>query len=331
MSTKPADQDLHRRLQHWVADGLLEAEQAGRIEQAEGERARSRVEDRRLPPGRAALIVEALGYLGGALTILAGFLAVNLLWPGIPLGAQLAFAATATVALGIAGAAIRVGDEPAFGRLRSVLWMMSTACLAAFLGLLGDQVWHLRPITTVALAAATTTAYAAVLWWRSRGWLQHLVTFAAAATAVGTLIARLATDATSWAPGLAIWLLSTAWGLAVYRVGLRPPRAGYLATVVGALFGAQMTMAVAAGHVLALSTVAGLLIGGVLLRRFGLLAAGAVGVVAIVPQTAVRYLPQSMGAPLALLAVGLVLVTVALWLARRWRRPNEGGPTPVAR
>jgi hypothetical protein len=81
-----------------------------------------------------------------------------------------------------------------------------------------------------------------------------------------------------------------------------------------------MTMATAAGQVLALGTVAGLMVGGVLLRRVWLLVAGSVGSIVFVPQTAVRYLPHSMGVPLSMLAVGLVLVATALLLARRWRR-----------
>ncbi len=321
MSTNAADQNLHERLQRWVAGGLLDAAQADPIEQAEAEWARARMRDRRPLPGRGALIVEALGYLGGALTILAGFIAVNLLWPDIPLGAQLAFAGSGAAALLAAGVAIRVGDEPAFRRLRSVLWLMSTGCLSAFAGLVAAQVWHLSPLTTVMVTAVTTTAYAATLWWWSRGSLQHLVTFAAAATAVGTIVARSAADATHWAPGVGIWLLSVAWAFAVYRAALPPRRVGYVTAAAGALVGAQLTMPVAAGHALALGTVAGLLIGGILLRRVWLLVAGALGVIVFVPETAVRYLPQSMGVPLAMLTVGLMLLAAALWLARRWRRP----------
>ena len=318
MSTKITDQDLHSRLQHWVADGLLDAEQATRIEQSEATRSSGRAGAR--PPGRGALIVEALGYLGGALTILAGFIAVNLLWPDIPLEAQLAFAATAAVALGVVGVVIRAGAEPAFRRLRSVLWLMSTACLTALAGLLGDQVWHLRALTTVVFAAAITTAYASALWWWSRTSVQHLATFVAAATAAGTVVGRLAEGETAWAPGLAVWLFSAAWAYTVYRARVSTHRAGYVAAVVGVTMGAQMTMATAAGQVLALGTVAGLMVGGVLLRRVWLLVAGSIGSIVFVPQTAVRYLPHSMGVPLSMLAGGLVLVATALLLARRWRR-----------
>jgi hypothetical protein len=62
---------------------------------------------------------------------------------------------------------------------------------------------------------------------------------------------------------------------------------------------------------------------GVALRRVWLLVLGALGVIQVVPVTAVRYLPPSVGAPLALLTVGLVLIGAALWLARWWKRPGS--------
>jgi hypothetical protein len=43
------------------------------------------------------------------------------------------------------------------------------------------------------------------------------------------------------------------------------------------------------------------------------------GVVQIVPQTAIRYLPASAAAPLAVFVVGVLLVGIALWLARSSR------------
>ena len=66
-------------------------------------------------PRRAPLVVEALGYLGGVIAIVAGVVAVDQLWPGIPTGAELAFAAAGTVALGAVAALMRTDGEPALG------------------------------------------------------------------------------------------------------------------------------------------------------------------------------------------------------------------------
>jgi hypothetical protein len=67
----------------------------------------------------------------------------------------------------------------------------------------------------------------------------------------------------------------------------------------------------------------GLLVVGVALRRLWLVALGAVGVILVVPETAARYLPHSIARPLAIFAAGLVLVGVALWLAKTRRAPKS--------
>jgi hypothetical protein len=130
-----------------------------------------------------------------------------------------------------------------------------------------------------------------------------------------------------WWIGTAIWGLSALWIVLAYRGLLRPRDIGILGPAVGLLVSAQMTMEVAAGHVLALATVAGLLAAGVAGRRLPLLALGAVGVAIVVPQTAARYLPASAAAPLAVFVVGVMLLGVALWLARSQRIRRRNAPT----
>ena len=340
MSDPLSRPDLDDMLKRWVAEGWLTAGQAGRIRAGEAARAAggdggaaavhapasagvpAGAPDPAAVPRRGPLIAEALGYVGGVLAVVAGFIAVSDLWPGITSGAQLAIAAAGTIALGAAGALVRVGDSPALRRLRSVLWLLSTVCLAAFMGVLAGQIWDFSPVDTTLVATAVATPYAVLLWWRTRAPLQHLAMFAGAAAVVGTGIASVAPGLDAWLPGLGVWALSAAWGAAAHRGYLAPRNAGYLAAGIGLLTGAQMTMNVAAGHVLALATVAGLFAAGVAVRRVWLLLLGALGVVVFVPQTAARYLPQSVAAPLAVFTVGLVLLGVALWLARARRTPR---------
>jgi hypothetical protein len=322
--------DLLRR---WVAEGLIDAEQADRIEAAEASRRSPAgslhgVGPQRGPGSRRGLVVEALGYLGGALAIVAGFIAVRQMWPDIPTGAELALAAGGAVALFGAGAVIRTDGDPPLGRLRSVLWLMSTASLAAFTGVLAAQVWDFGGFGTALAVTAASTAGATALWWRTRAPLQHLAMFASAALLVGTGIAQAGPAVRGWAPGLGVWGLSALWTVAAYRRYLAPRQVGYLAAVIGLLVGAQMTMATGAGHVLALATVAGILTAGVALRQVVLLALGAIGVIILVPQTAVRYLPKNVGAPLAVFLCGLILLGVALWLAKTRRRPARPRRAP---
>jgi len=267
---------------------------------------------------RAALLAEVIGYAGGALVIVAGTYLAGELWRNIPAGAALALAAVASVALGAAGAALRTPGSPPARRLRSVLWLLSTASLAAFMGILGNQVWQLSPAGTTMAAAAAAGVYGAAQWWRTRAVLQHLAVFASAAVLVGTAVAQLGLG--NWALGLGIWTLSALWGGAVSRGYLLPRGAGFFAAGFGLLVGIQFAMDVPAGHLLALATVAGLLAGGVLLREVWLAGLGAVGVLLVVPQTAERYLPESAAAPLAVFVAGVVLVGSAVWLAKRRAR-----------
>lgn len=314
--------DLDELLERWVAAGWIEAGQAAQIRAGEAARADAAAPGRARASRRAPLAVEALGYLGGLLAIVAGIVAVDQLWPGITTGAELAFAAAGTVALGAVAAVMRTGGEPAFARLRSVLWLLSTVCLVAFMGVLAAQIWGLSPDSATLVAAGVATPYAVLLWWRTRAPLQHLAMFAGAATVAGVGVASAAPGLGAWGPGLAVWLLSAGWGVAAHLGYLAPRNTGYLAAGIGLLTGAQLTMQEAAGHVLAVATVAALLAAGVVLRRVWVLALGALGVLLVVPQTASRYLPKSVAAPLAVFCLGLALVGVALWLARARKTPR---------
>jgi hypothetical protein len=362
MTESAPSSGLGEQLARWVAGGLIDAGQSARIEAAESARAagpcvsaagegtpagaapqpvaapparRGRPAAAVQPPatapaagsasGRRAspLVVEAFGYLGGALAVAAGVVAVRQVWPDSPLAAQLALTAATAAALGAGGALIPAGGDAAFVRLRSALWVMSTACLGAFTGVLVAGVWDLDVTSAVTLAAGVATGYAVVLWLRTRAAVQQLALFAAATVTAGAGIARADPALRAWGPGLGVWALSALWAVAAHRRYLGPPNPGYAAAGIGLLAGTQMATPIAAGHVLAIATVAALLTAGVLLRRAWLLAIGAIGVIQVVPQTAVRYLSRPAAAPLAVFAAGLVLLTVALWLSRRRKTPES--------
>ncbi len=199
MQDRPSSSDLHKQLDRWVAAGLIDAGQAERIEAAEAQRAGTTGPQRAgttgpqragaaegrsgagtepvRAEGRVPLIAEAVGYAGGVLAVVASFVSVSMLWPDIPVSAQLAFAAVTAAVLGAAAFVMRIGDEPALARLRSVLWFLSTASVATFIGLLADQVWHLSAISSVLVTAVVTDVYAVLAWWRTRASLQHLTAF----------------------------------------------------------------------------------------------------------------------------------------------------------
>jgi hypothetical protein len=145
--------------------------------------------------------------------------------------------------------------------------------------------------------------------------LQHAALFDGALALTGAGLVWIDRDVSAWAIGLALWVVSALWGLAAYRGYLAPQVAGLSVACVGLLIGALITTGTAAGHALAVATVVGLLAVGAALRRILLLGFGAAGALVVLPLTADRYLPGSVTAALVVVAVGLALVGVALWLS----------------
>lgn len=268
-------------------------------------------------PGRTPLIIEALGYVGGALSIVAGLIVADRVWPGVPVGVRALLTGLAMALLLLAGAVLHIGGDPAFRRLRSVLWAMSAAAAGALTYILAAQAGSVDPQGATTLAAAVAAGYGAELWRRCPSAVLHVAVFAGAAVTVGCGIARVDGSDRSWAYGLGVWLLSVAWAAGTWFGVFHPRTAGYVAAAAGTLFGALLTTETDAGRMLADLTAVALIAGGVLTRRAWLLGFGVAGLLLFIPQTVTHYLPQSVAGPAALLAVGLALVAVALWLARR--------------
>lgn len=310
---------LRDQLDRWTAAGIIDAGQAARMESAEQARAGAggpAAQGRRASP----LVVEVLGYLGAAIAISAGLVAVRQLWPRTPSTAMLWFTAVAAVVLIVIGAVLRAGGQPAYARLRSVLWMLATVAGTGYAAIAANEVLHLGEHGLLLTSAAAWAGLAIPLWWFGKSALQHVVMF-------GGLVALLAAGLYQVAPGLtvtwygtAIWVLSALWGLAAYRRCFAPPAAGLAVASGGVLAGATMTMSNPAGQALALLTVAGLLAIGVVTHRVLFLAFGAAGTLWVVPETANRYLPGTVAAPLATALAGLVLLAITLWLARTRKR-----------
>jgi Predicted membrane protein (DUF2157) len=317
MSDSAGSMLLREQLDRWTAAGLIDADQAGRIEAAEVARLQAQAEPRRRMP----LVAEVLGYLGAVLAATAIAVALRQVWTHVPPAAWLALAAVLAVGFLIAGALIRPGNEPAFGRLRSVLWLLATAGAAGFTAVLMTKFLHLADSSVAVLVAAAWLICAIPLWWVTRSAIQQVAAFGGAIALIETGLDKFDPHAGTLSYGLALWVLAAAWGVATARGMLLPRITGLVISGVGALSGALFAMSSdnAAGQVLGLLTVAGLLTAGVVARRVLLIGIGAAGTLYVIPAVASRYLPGSLAAPLAVAVVGLVLFAVAMWLTRQRR------------
>jgi hypothetical protein len=207
-------------LDRWRSAGLLTDEQVAAI--LAHERARSpfpppqlvateppAAERRQLPD-----VTEALGYLGGVLAIVGMSLLVGRYWSDIPIAGRLGLSGGLAAAMFGIGLMVPEDREPALGRMRWFLWLVSSAASAVFGGVLAWELVGDDDLRVPLAAAAAVVLHDAFLWWHRERPLQQVAFLVAAAVALGTGIAFVASGG---AGGLAVW----AFGGAGVVVGLR--------------------------------------------------------------------------------------------------------------
>ncbi len=315
---------LSEQLSRWVEAGLITEDQAGRIRLHEQER--TKPDERRTP-----LIVEALGYIGGALAVIAVIILAQEFWADLELWGKLALLGMVSLGLLIAGWVLRDSELEAVRRLAGFLWLFAAVGTAFTVGILSADGFDAEPETATLVASLAAGLLAIVLWRIRTESLQQLAVFAAAVaagvSAVGTF---------SWPEelfGLVVWGAGTAWLFLTWGTVIRPEMTGYALGAAASLIGMQILTGVAGGGWPALLgvVVAGALIAAsVALRQIALLGIGAVGVFVFVPQVVFEYFGDSLGAPVALLISGAVLIAGAVALSKLMGEIREdiAEPTP---
>ncbi|MCO1660374.1 hypothetical protein [Pseudonocardia humida] len=361
--------DVAVLLRRWVDGGLITAEQAERIRAAEGLDGTDGATDTdgiddthdthdthgadgigeptappRSDPGpqpqRGSLVAEGLGYVGGALVLVAAVVISGTFWdvlgPAGRLGLVLV-AAALLLGVGAAAPAGRPGSatgsdtggaDDSGRRLRAVSWLLGEVAAAGALGLLAGEVIGLPDGWTPLVAAGGAAALAALLWARSATPAQH-AGFVVAAVITAGCAAALLPDGDEHAVGIAVWGAGVVWLLlgwgAVVGDRVSADVCGGAAAGVGAL----LTVDTTAGSALAVLTAAVLVVAGVLARDLVLLGVGSVVTLVTVPLVMGRWFPDVLSAALALLVAGALLVLVGLRTARR-RTGRPGGPSGPA-
>ena len=317
-------EDLGRRVERWVAAGVIGRDQGEAILALEGTAAGAPEAAGR----RRAVVVEVLGYLGGGLALVAGFVLGAESWAELGYWGRVAVLGTVTAVLLAAGWRLRGEDGRALPRLAGVLWLGAVAAFAGLLAvLLGGRSDDAVDDPTLAVAGG--------LYLVERRVLQQVALFGAA---LATMLAAAGDLEVSWAgfEGATVAVLGAGW-LELGRRGLVVPRRtsealGALAMVSGceALAtvgrGSEGFGVGGWGLWLGLAVAVVLLVAGSAWRRTVLLGIGAAAMVVVfLFQAAGRYW-HDLGAPLAILLVGLALVAVAVVLARL--RPARGDRVP---
>jgi len=306
---------LRDLLDRAVAAGILSTDQAAAVAALGGDG------DRRPTAGtrRGAVLAEVLGYVGGALAVVAALFLGAELWDELgPWPRVLLLAAVAVACL--AGGAALGGREGAPGRLGGFLWAAAVVAVAGTAGVAADGLVDVRPGTAALVAAVAALILATVLWWRRPAVLQHVATFLAAAATLLTALDRIGDGSFDWG-GPLLWGFGLAWLGASARSVWPPAEPGWVlgaaAVVVGPLFaqsGRSGWLVVGALGAAALVVV------GVRTRRPWVAAVGIGGVFVSVPLAVAELFDARLGPLVGILAVGLALVAAAVVLTRRAAR-----------
>ena len=308
--------DILRHLNQWLENGLITPETAAVIR--EFERAGGEAGPRKITP-----IVQALLYMGTALTLAALGTIYWRLYGDLPRVARVSIPALLAAVLAAAGWFTARRTDADVRRFGGVLWLLSTGAFAGFLSelIMPDELagnWSLFLVGT-ALAL-----WAGVLVVLSSQATTQLGLFGSTVVAVASLAFAL-TDGfanegdIAWV-ALPLGLLGVGWIFAGRTKVLRPAA---LADVLGGalilyaptlLFGTNIDEGVA---LLLGSVIAGGLLGAsAWLRSPALIAVGAVGVYAYSFRAIWVYFGDTIGMPVVLLIGGLLLLAFAFGAIR---------------
>ena len=312
-------EELDRRVSRWVEAGVIGAEQGEAILALEGE-------GRAAGGRRRAVVAEVLGYLGGVLAVVAGFVLGAESWGQLGRWGRLGVLAAVTGALLAAGWWLRGSEGRVLPRLASVLWMFAVAGFAGLLAVLQEGRSDNALADPSLGVAAGALVLAGVLYALERRVLQQVALFLAVAA---TMVAGGRRLGWSWetVEGYGFLVLGAAW-LELGRRGLVGPRRtsevlGSLALLTGpAVLDVEAVGPGDWGLWLGLGLSVVLIVAGSALARNVLLGIGAAGMVLFLGMVAGEYW-SDLGAPVAILLVGLGLVVAAVLVARL--RPAGAG------
>lgn len=301
----------------WVAEGIITPAQAERIRAWEGAAPVSEPPH----PSMMPLVIEALGYLGGAIVVVATMLIAGHYWKDLSDTARLLLLGGAAVLLLIGGAMVPARLEGLGTRMRAVVWLVSTGAVAGFLGVWGSQVagWHDQDLAL--LVTGGTAVYAAALFLVRPSLLQQLAMMGLLGGTAAAALAKFV-DTDAW-PGVGVWVVGAAWMVLGQVKVLRPVEVARAGGAIMLLIGSMATASngADAGLAFSLVTVAAIIALAVAFSDLVLLAIGALGAIQSIIAAVSEWFPNSLAAAIALLVVGAGLVGTAIWIARRRARP----------
>jgi hypothetical protein len=300
--------DLAEHLEKWRTADLISQEQVDAIVSFEESS----------QPHRSSLIAEVIGYLGGALAIVAVWVFLAEYWNDLRSWAQLTLIGVLTIAFLAAGAWTRSSHNEALKRLSSFLWFLAVAGVAGWFAVLTTETLDVNNETTALWIAIPAFLVALVLWQLLPKALQVIALVGSGHALVLSALAQLEPAPFDWF-GLIVWSIGVGCVFLAWGHVLEPQGVSYGLGIVAILLGPTITAASldqAWPLWLGLVTAGALLAASVQLREIVLLVGGAGAVFVFLPQLIFNYFRDSLGVPVALFLSGVLLMAVALLVAR---------------
>ena len=274
---------------------------------------RANPQDRR----RVSLMTEGVAYFGATLVLAGGGVAVGQVWSDFTDWGHVGIFASTGLFFLAAGLAVLRISEPAIDRMIGVVWFISAGCAGAAAGIAALDAFGASGAVTTFVIGMAISVYSAMLWIVRRRELQLVALFAGLTIAVCAAIIMIAGDA---GPRLAIALGLWAFGIGWVIVGWQYPQPLWstmpLAIVI-ALIGPSLAVW-SHGWVFAIGTItaAVAMAVSVRVRSTTLLVAGTFTLFGYTGAAVVRYYHQSLGLPTTQAICGVLLVGLAVIMAR---------------
>jgi hypothetical protein len=327
-STHLRPDDLRTQTGVWVSSGIITPDQAAQILALDrgggGPPAplvrRPLSEPVLLAPARSSLVVEVVAYLGAALIVAAVMAIVGQTWEDVPLAGRLALIGVPTLVAAAAGWFLKDRHGP-LGRLASVLWLLALGGTAAFVALICAESTDISPSASTTTTLGVVAPLAVVAWGFQHKALQVL---AMVGTTTGLVAASMYQSGVDFPPtiGLVVMVVGLCWFAQARVPVMEPAVAGTVAGLVAAYAGCQAVSAEwnVVGPALLVVGSLGLMALSIADRSTLELLMGAFGLFTSLPSLMFEWFGDSIGAALALLVCGIVLVLVALRVAAARQR-----------
>lgn len=306
-------------LQRWLSAGLIESGTAERIRSFEAERARAEERERDDRPG----VIEVLLYLGVAVLAVGVFALMAQNWPELQSGARVAALAVPTVVCLGGGALMRVSSEAGVRRAGQMAWLVAVGLAAGTMAVFFNE-YHPGGLEfeddreAMLIIAASAAALALLLWVFSPTHAQVLA-LAAGVFFFAQAMGNWPDDYSEGLAGVTLLTIGVA-AVALVELGLlRPRETSQLLFGAMAIAGPYQAGFIEDGipfELLAFVVGAALITLGILRASFVYVLVGVAGLFVVLVTFIFEHFEDDIGAPLALILSGAILIGAVLLLAR---------------